>query len=224
MMGRKNALHIYAHPDLENILNSHLKYFNDNIHFPIVHHSFGGKKSQIIYSDKKLEVLTIPLKHRIPCVGFLFRELPKPRNVKKSFINTYHPEIKDIIQIKNGSDYITPDSKIIKNQEITNPPPSSKSYGFCTDTKATESVIPFITNTDVLFHETTFLKEDSKLARATYHSTTLQAAELAKKANVNKLVIGHFSSRYKNDETFIEEVKKVFPNSIMAEDGLEITI
>jgi ribonuclease Z len=224
MMGRKNALHIYSHPNLEKILNIHLSYFNDNIRFPIVYHPIGGKKSQVIYSDKKIEVLTIPLKHRIPCVGFLFYELSKPRNINKNFINAYLPSIKDILEIKNGSDYITPEKRLIKNSEITTPAAPPKSYAFCTDTKATDSIIPLILNTNLLFHETTFLEKDAILAKKTYHSTTIQAADLAKKANVGRLVIGHFSSRYKNENSFKDEAKQLFPNTILAEDGLEIII
>jgi ribonuclease Z len=224
MMGLKNALHIYSHPNLEKILNTHLSYFNDDIRFPIVYHSIGGKKSQVIYSDKKIKVSTIPLKHRIPCIGFLFNELPKPPNINKNFISAYLPSIKEIIEIKNGSDYIAPDGKLIKNSEITAPAIPPKSYAFCTDTKATESIVPLILNINVLFHETTFLETDTKLAKKTYHSTTKQAADLAKKANVGKLVIGHFSSRYKNENSFIDEARQLFPNTIMAEDGLEIMI
>jgi ribonuclease Z len=224
MLGRKSELHIYANPQIKEILDSHFVFFQDNLNYPIVYHFFLAKKSQVIYEDEKFEVLTIPLKHRIPCVGFLFREKPKQKNILKKFIELYKPGIKDIINIKNGADFITTDGKIIPNQQLTIAPHPSKSYAYCTDTKYTESIVPFIENIDLLFHEATFLDEDSKLAKTTFHSTTVQAAKIAQLANVKKLVVGHFSSRYKNDWQFLKETSAIFPNTIMAEDGMEIQI
>ncbi len=224
MMGRKAELHIYAHPQIKEILDSHFVFFQDNLNYPIIYHFFGGKKTQLIYEDGKFEVSTIPLKHRIPCVGFIFKEKPRLRNIREEAVEYYKPGIIDIINIKNGEDFITDDGKVIPNQQLTIAPPQSKSYAYCTDTKYTESIIPFIENVDLLFHEATFLEEDSKLAKATLHCTTTQAAIIAQLANVKKLVIGHFSSRYKNDSQFLIETSAVFPNTIMAEDGMEIEV
>ncbi len=224
MLGRKNALNIYANPKLEEILKSHFNFFQDDIQYPIIYHSFGNKKPQLLYEDEKLEISTIPLKHRIPCVGFIFREKTKPLNVIKEYISFYNLGIKDIINIKNGQDYITEEGKIIPNKKLTSPPTPPKIYAFCTDTKYSESIIPFIENADLLFHETTFLEKDEKLAKKTYHSTTKQAAKIAQLAKVKKLIIGHFSSRYKDDSQFLKETSTIFENTIMAEDGIEIEI
>jgi ribonuclease Z len=224
MMGRKSELHIYANPQIKEVLDSHFVYFQDNLNYPIIYHFFEAKKPQLIYEDEKFEVSTIPLKHRIPCVGFLFKEKPKQRNIRKECVELFKPGIKDIINIKNGTDFITEDGKIIPNETITVAPSKPKSYAYCTDTKYTESIVPFIENADLLFHEATFLEENTKLAKTTYHSTTIQAAKIAQLANVKKLVIGHFSSRYKNDEQFLKETSSIFQNTVMAEDGLEITI
>jgi ribonuclease Z len=224
MMGRKSTLYIYSDPRLIDLLTNHFNFFQETFNYKIEYKPFGTKKSQIIYDDGKLEVITIPLKHRIPCVGFQFKEKPKQRNIKKESIEYYNLGIKDIIAIKNGDDFYSQDGKLVKNEFLTTPPPLPKSYTYCTDTKALDSIIPFIENTDLLYHESTFLNEDYKTAKATYHSTTGQAAELARKAKVKKLVLGHFSSRYKDDSKFLKEAQDIFSNSIMAEDGLEIDV
>jgi len=224
MMGRKSTLHIYSNPKLEEILNSHFSYFNETIQYPIDFHHFSSKLSEPIYNDGKLEIITIPLKHRIPCAGFLFKELPKPLNIRKEKIDFYDLGIKDIISIKNGADFVTPEGKTIENNKLTEQHTPSKSFAFCTDTKAINSNIQLIKNVDLLYHEATFLDSDTKLAKATYHTTTKQAAQLAKDAEVKQLVIGHFSARYKNYSLFQSEANSIFQNTILAEDGLEINI
>lgn len=224
MLGRKIPLHIYSNSKLEEILKSHFSFFNDDIKFPIVYHPIGSKNSELIYDDNKIEIITIPLKHRIPCVGFLFREKKKLRNIKKIAIEEYNLGIKDIIAIKKGEDFISDNGKIIPNNLITTSPPLSKSYAFCTDTKYNENIIPLISGVDILYHESTFLSSDIKLAKSTYHSTAAQAATIALKANVKQLVIGHFSSRYKHDKEYLTEAKSIFENTIMAKEGLILNI
>jgi ribonuclease Z len=224
MMGRKSPLYIYSDPRLTELLTNHFNFFKETFSYLIIYKPFGSKKSQIIYDDGKLEVITIPLKHRIACVGFQFREKPKLKNIKKEYIEFYNLGIKDIVSIKNGNDYLTKDGQVIKNEYLTTAPIPLKTYTYCTDTKALDSIIPLIENTDLLYHESTFLNEDFKLAKATYHSTPGQAADIAKKANVKKLLLGHFSSRYKDDSKFLKEAQEIFPNSFMAEDGMEIDL
>jgi ribonuclease Z len=224
MLGRKAPLHIYAHPLLEEILNTHFKYFGNDLKYSIHYHYLHSKKHELVYEDEKFEVLAFPLKHRIPCSGFVFREKVKLRNVIKFKIEEYQLGIKDIVKIKQGADFITPEGKTIPNTELTTPPSEPKSYAYCTDTKYTESIIQHIEKVNLLYHESTFLDIDLKLAKATYHSTASQAATLALKANVKQLVIGHFSSRYKTEDKYLEEATKIFPNTILANDGLDITI
>lgn len=224
MLGRKTPLNIYANGKLKDILESHFAFFNETISYPIIYNQLDAKTSQQIYDDGKLEVHTIPLKHRIPCVGFIFKEKQKERNIKKFAIEEYGLGIKDILNIKKGADFTTESGKVISNEQLTTAPPTPLSYAYCTDTKASESILPFIKNVDVLYHEATFLDEDQKLAKATYHSTAKQAAQLASKANVKGLVIGHLSQRYKHEKRFVEEASEVFANTIMAADGLTIDL
>jgi ribonuclease Z len=224
MLGRKTPLHIYANPKLEEIIKSHHSFFQEDIIYPIIYHYIDPKISQILYSDNKLEISTIPLKHRIPCVGFLFKELPKPLRIKKESIDYYKLGIKDILHIKMGEDHITSDGKTIPNKALTIAPEPAKTYAFCTDTKATDSILQYISNVSLLYHESTFLNKDAKLAKATYHSTSVQAATLALNAKVQKLIIGHLSPRYKNDIEFLDEAQAIFPNTCLAEDGMQIEI
>jgi ribonuclease Z len=224
MMGRKSKLHIYAYPKLSEILTALLQSLAVDISYELEFHPIETKKTQIIYDDGKLEVHTIPLKHRIPCVGFLFKEKPKLRNVRKDAIAQYDLGIKDIVRLKEGEDFITNDDKVIPNNLLTYPPPPSKSYAFCTDTRPLESIIPLVQDVDLLYHEATFMDEDAKLAKLTYHSTSKQAAVIAAKANVKQLMIGHFSSRYKHSKPYLEEARSVFQNTILAEDGLTVEL
>jgi ribonuclease Z len=163
--------------------------------------------------------MTIPLKHRIPTCGFLFREKQVPRNIKKDMVEKYQISIKDIVKIKNGKDYKTGNGKIIPNSELTLPPFCTRSYAYCSDTAYSEDIIDLVRSVDLLYYETTFLQKDEDLAVETLHSTTSQAAEIALKANVGKLIIGHFSSRYKNYDTFEQEAQAIFPNTKAVMDG-----
>ena len=224
MLGRKAPLHIYSISKLEEILKSHFAFFQEDIKYPIIYHSFNPKQSQVLYNDNKLEISTIPLKHRIPCVGFLFKELPKSLNIKKDIIDFYNLSIKDILRIKSGEDYISIEGNVIQNKQLTTNPLSPKSYAYCTDTKYTESIQTYAKGVTLLYHEATFIEKDAKLAKNTYHSTASQAAQAAVLLQSERLIIGHFSSRYKTDEAFLNEAKAIFPNTLLAEDGLTIQI
>ena len=226
LLNRTNDLHIYAHEELEKILSciSIQMYQPENsgenkLPFKIIYHHINSKQSELIYEDNKLTVETIPLKHKIHTCGFLFREKPKPRNIKKELVETYKIPVKDIIKIKQGADFITNDGKLITNKELTIPPPKPRSYAFCSDTLYNEDIIPIIKDVDLLYHEATFMHDLEDKAKLTFHSTTIQAANIAKKANVSKLIIGHISSRYKDDNAVLEEAKSVFQNTKLAEDG-----
>ena len=126
--------------------------------------------------------------------------------------------------IKAGDDYINSDGKIYKNKDITSAPPKPRSYAYCSDTKYYEKIIPHIKNVDLLYHEATFMKDKEENAIEKFHSTTVDAANIAKKANVKKLIVGHYSARYKNLNPLLDEVKEIFENSFLAEDGLTFNV
>ncbi|PIE86096.1 MAG: ribonuclease Z [Bacteroidia bacterium] len=221
LLGRKHDLHIYAPPDLEQMLKAMFSY-TDAPSYGLVFHHTNHRHKEIIYEDKRMTVETIPLKHRIPTTGFLFREKPKMRNMIKDIIPFYKIPIKEIVAIKQGKDFVTENGVLIPNSRLTTAPPKPKSYAFCSDTAYNEKIIEQIKGVDLLYHEATFAKDMIKRAKETKHSTAEQAAELARKAEVKNLLIGHYSARYRNPQTLLDEAKKIFPRTIAAEDGLLI--
>lgn len=184
--------------------------------FELVYHELQSKNSEKIYEDKRVEVFTIPLNHRIYCNGYLFREKPKERHLNMAEISKY-PEIEicDYHNLKLGKDFVLSDGYVLKNETLTKPPSPSVSYAFCSDTRYTEDILPIIRNVDVLYHEATFLHDLKEMADYTGHTTALEAARIARKANAGKLILGHFSNRYSNLSVFMEEAGEIFPNTFL---------
>ncbi|MFP4022975.1 MAG: ribonuclease Z [Thiohalospira sp.] len=219
LLNRQTDLHIYAHCELEKILNQHIEYFERTLPFKIIYHFLNSKKNEIIYEDKKITVETIPLKHRIPTCGFLFKEKPHLRNLQKNAVQKYNIPIREIQKIKEGAGLTLADGSIIPNAELTLPPYKQRSYAYCTDTAYSEKIVPILKNVDLLFHEATFTEQLKSQAKKTFHSTAKQAATIAQKANAKKLIIGHFSARYKDVTPLIQEAQKIFVPTYSAEDG-----
>ncbi len=217
MLGRKQALNIFADERLRAILDTVLN--TNEIGFQVIVNPLNFKESNVILDTNALTVTSFPLKHRIPACGFLFKEKPKQRNIRKEFITTYNLSVKAILDIKNGADYRLSNGEIIPNSVLTVVPKPPVSYAYCSDTQYYEKIIPIIKGVDLLYHEATFTSKDEKLAKATGHSTGEQAAKIAKAAEVGKLIIGHFSSRYKNNDGMEAEAKKIFPNTQALKDG-----
>jgi len=219
LLGREEPLHIYGPDLLEEMLLDHLKFYQNALEYDLVFHRIQCRRTALIFEDKNIEVRSLPLIHRIPTCGFLFREKPKEKNIIREKIDEFNIPIKKIVEIKKGADLLLPDGTIVPNSKLTLPPPSPRSYAYCSDTRPNEAIIPLVKKVDLLYHEATFLHEDVKLAHETFHTTAKQAAEFALKANATKLLIGHFSSRYKHLSDFESEVKKIFPNSVAVNDG-----
>lgn len=224
LLGRKNNLDIYSFPGLENIITNTTKLFEEDFSFPITFHNLQNTKSEVLYSDDKIEITSFPLSHRIPTCGFVFREKPKLKNIIKEKINEFNISISDIQKIKNGENLILANGQIISNSELTTPPKKSFSYAYCSDTTFCPEIITYIKGVDILYHEATFLDNYLERAVSTFHSTAKQAAEIAKLAKVGKLYIGHYSARYKNLNKFLDETKNIFDETYLATDGLKISI
>ena len=184
----------------------------------MVFHELSSKKSEKVFEDNRVEVFTIPLDHRIYCNGYLFKEKPKERHLNMQEISKY-PEIEicDYHNLKRGKDIQLSDGYILKNENLTKPAEPSVSYAFCSDTRYLESIIPIIKNVDVLYHEATFLHDLKKMADYTGHTTALEAAKIARKANVKKLILGHFSNRYHDLSVFLNEACEIFPETYLPE-------
>ena len=219
MLGREHDLNIYAPEKLKEIYESVLKLNNDILKYKINFFPLCNSGKNLIFQNKNLEVYSFPLKHSKPVFGFLFSEKTGLLNIKKEVIEQYNLTIKQIIEIKNGCDLLLDNGEIIKNEIITYNPQKAKSYAFCTDTIPLYDLDRYLTEPDILYHEATFGSEYEEFAKATFHSTARQAAEVAKKVNAKKLIIGHFSSRYKNMSALVDEAKAIFPNVFEANDG-----
>lgn len=224
LLGRNQELHIYGPKDLQRIFQPQIDYFCADSPYPIILHEIDTKTPQTIYEDRSLSITTIPLHHRIPCQGYLLREKPTLPHIRREAIDYYQIPISQINNIKAGMDWVTPDGETIPNQRLTTPSDPVRSYAYCTDTSYFPDIIPHIQGVTCLYHEATFAQEHALLAKQTHHSTAAQAAQIARDAGVQKLIIGHFSSRYKTEAPLQEEAQQFFPNTILAQDGMTIQL
>ncbi len=219
LIGREHDLHIYCPPDLESILETHFEMFNIQLNYSLVYHHMNCKQSSIIFEDEKIIVDSFPVKHRIPTCGFLFREKPLPRSLRKDMIENYDIPIKNRPEIKMGADFITRSGEKISNEILTTDPPAPRSLAYCTDTLYHRGLVTKIRGVNLLFHESTFIEDEASRAKETYHSTARQAAMIAREAKVKQLVLGHFSARYKDLNPLLSEAREVFSETELAEDG-----
>jgi ribonuclease Z len=225
LLNRKSELHIHGPKGIKKIILMQLKLSGSWVAYPLHFHELEAMVSELIFENEKVEVHTIPLSHRIYTNGFLFKEKPLPRNLTMTTISKY-PEIEicDYQNLKKGRDYKMEDGSIIPNEELTFDPPKILQYAYCSDTAYDEKIIPLIKDIDLLYHESTFLEDNKELAQITKHATALEAATIAKKANVKQLILGHYSSRYKDTTFFQEEAKIKFSNTVLAEAGKEFIL
>lgn len=216
---RVNDLHLYSHRGLDEIIITQLKYSQSAPSFKIIFHRLEEGEQKIIFEDDVLTVETIPLHHKVRCSGFLFREKPKPRRIDKDKLPA-GLLIQQIVGLKRGEDIIDESGNLLyKNEALTFPPRKTRSYAYCSDTAYHEKIVEQIKGIDLLYHEATFSTEDQVKATETKHSTAAQAAAIAKNAEVSKLIIGHFSARYRDLNPILDEAKRVFRNVQLATEG-----
>jgi ribonuclease Z len=219
LLNRNTDLHVYGPKGIKEIILLQLRLSNSFTGYNLYFHELISKESEVVFEDEKVIVKTIPLKHRIYTNGYLFQEKVGDRKLNIEAVEKYKIETCYYQKIKHGRDMILDNGTVIPNKEITFDPIPTKSYAFCSDTIYDENIIPLIQNVDVLYHETTFLESESDKAEKTMHSTAKQAATIALKANVGKLILGHYSTRYENIELFKQEAQTVFSNVLLADDG-----
>ena len=224
LTGRKNPLRIYAPVQFETILRSHLSDFDINLEFEIDFIPLSGNDPLTIMDNGRITVTSIPLKHRVPAYGFIFREKQRDLNIRKEMIKRYNIPLVKIKSIKKGEDFILPDGAVVPNAELTIMPPAPRSYAYCSDTSYFSRLATMVKGVDLLYHEATFAADKTELAHTTGHSTAGEAARTALEAGAGKLVIGHFSARYKEPDILLEEARAIFPETVAAEDGMTIAI
>ncbi|NOY37781.1 MAG: ribonuclease Z [Chlorobi bacterium] len=219
LTGREHDLHIFGPADLEQVVLKHLKMFDIHLPYKVIFYPLDCRKSGIIYEDRKVEVYGFPLKHRIPTCGFLFREKERLRKFKPGIFETFDIPVAYRKGIQNGQDFTMPDGNVIANETLTYAGPAPRSYAFCSDTLYNRGIVSRIRGVDMLYHEATFSDADETRAAETGHSTARQAAKLAREAGVGKLIIGHFSARYKDLGVLLKEAREEFAETYIAEDG-----
>jgi ribonuclease Z len=219
LLTREADLHIYGPKGLKDIITLQMKLTESWTNYQLIFHELTSKDSQCIFEDDKVEVHTIPLNHRVYTNGFLFKEKENERKLNVTAAGNEHINVAYYRKLKQGFDVLNEEGKLIKNELVTSDGKKPLSYAFCSDTMYDEAIIPIIKNVDVLYHESTFLDKNKKLAEPTKHSTAKQAATIAKKANVKRLILGHYSTRYNGINEFKVEANTVFDNVELAEDG-----
>jgi ribonuclease Z len=216
---RATDLHLYSHKGLDEIILTQLKHSKSSLNYKIIFLSITRGKSEVLFEDHQLIVSAIPLTHKINCSGFLLKEKPKPRRIDKTMLPEEFPHWK-IPLLKAGEDIHDDAGNILyKNETLTLSPRRSRSYAYCSDTEYSEAILQHIQQVDVLYHEATFMTEDIDKAKETMHSTAEEAGRLAAKAQVNKLLIGHFSARYKQLDALLNEARNHFTNTFLAQEG-----
>ena len=224
LLGRTAELHIHSPKGLEDLMIPMLDFFNRQMTYRVLFHEFGTKEAAVVYEDRSLTVTTIPLRHRMPCCGFLFAEKPGPNHILRDMIDFYQVPVYELNRIKNGADYVTPEGEVIPNARLTRPSAAPRRYAYCSDTIYLPSVTEQIKGVDLLFHEATFAEDAAPRAKETFHTTASQAARIARDAEVKKLLIGHFSARYDDEQVLLDEARAVFPNTQLAKETLCISV
>ena len=220
LMHREKSMHVFAPRDLESMINLQLRISNTTLVYPLHFHYLETHDDKPLFESEQLIISSFPLKHSIPVWGFRFQEKEGERRVDKSFIQNHNPDIDQIVKIKNGADFTNPEGEVLKNETITNPPNPARSFAYCSDTAYLESTGEYVKGVDLLYHESTFDNSMKALADKTLHSTASQAAQVAKEAEAGKLLLGHYSARFKRDLIRLQdEAREVFPNSFLSREG-----
>ena len=222
--GKRTPLDIYAPAPMGEILEYHRRYFWDDLPYEVKWHEVRTTEHAIIMQNNTLEVWSIPLRHRVPTAGYLFKEKQPGRNVDKFKIEKYGLSIAQIVAAKRGEDITLEDGEVIPNEELTYIPYQARSYAYLSDTAYSAKAAERVHGVDLLYHETTYSTHEAMFAKGRGHSTTIEAAKVAAKAEAKRLIIGHFSSRYKSHETLVEECRTIFPNSDIAAEGMTFNI
>ncbi|MBR6989114.1 MAG: ribonuclease Z [Bacteroidaceae bacterium] len=224
LLGRTAQLYVHAPAPLRNILQPQIDYFCQEMNYEVILDEIDSTKHQLIYEDRSVEVWSLPLNHRVPCCGFLFKEKPLKKHIIADKIKQYNIPIYAINSIKDSKDYTLPDGTIIPNDQLTTPADPTRSYAYCSDTRYLPQLAEYLQDVDILFHEATFGEDKKNLAFATYHSTAAQAATLAKECHAKKLFIGHYSARYDDENILLNEAREIFPETFLTKENEIIQI
>ncbi len=216
LLGRTAKLHVYANERLENMLDYQMQMFCHDLGYEVVFHPIDATQQAVIYEDRSMTVETIPLCHRMPTCGFLFREKPSLPHIRREMIDFYKIPTSQIMNIKNGADWTTDEGELVPNNRLVEPAEAPRSYAYCSDTRYMPELHQMIKGVRTLYHESTYGEDNILMAQKYYHSTARQAATVARDAGVGQLILGHYSSRYEDENILLNEAREVFANSHLA--------
>ncbi|UKK76949.1 ribonuclease Z [Segatella bryantii] len=219
MLGRTATLHVYAPADFGPILQQQIDFFCTGLEFKVEFHPVDTSKSQVIYEDRSLTIETIPLEHRIACCGFIFREKPLKPHIRRDMLDFLQIPVSQINNIKAGADWTTESGQVIPNSRLVIPADPARSYAYCSDTRYIPTLHQLLCGIDTIYHESTYTSDYEDRARLYYHSTSKQAASVARDAGAKQLLLGHYSARYIDESKILAEAKAIFPNSKLTDEG-----
>lgn len=224
MLGRTAPLQVFAPAEMQPLFELQMKMFGGGLEYEVHFHSVDPSVQQVVYEDRSLTVETIPLEHRVPCCGYLFRERPTLPHIRRDMIDFYHIPKWRIASIKQGEGWVTPEGEEIPHQQLVKPADAPRAYAYCSDTRFVPTLHERLQEVDLLYHEATY--DDAMAARAAlyHHSTASQAARVAQAARVGQLLLGHFSARYDNEQLLLEQAQAIFPHTLLAHEGMEVSV
>ena len=220
LLGRTAKLDVYAPKELELMLQEQMRMFCHNFDYEVAFHAVDTRKQQVVYEDRSLTVESIPLEHRMPCCGYLFKEKATLPHIKREMIDFYQIPVSQINNIKAGSDWITAEGETVPNSKLVEAVDQPRSYAYCSDTRYIPTLHERIRGVTALYHESTYGEDNLLMAEKYYHSTARQAALVARDAGAGKLLLGHYSSRYEDENVLLNEAKQVFENSFLCDEQM----
>lgn len=224
MLGRTSKLRIYAPKEYATLFRQQVEFFMQTMEYEMEMIPVDTEKQQVIYEDHSLTVETVPLQHRVPCCGFIFREKPTLPHIRRDMIDYYGIPVSQINNIKNGADWTNEDGDMIPNVRLVQPADPPRSYAYCSDTRFVPGLKEKVKGVTVLYHESTYTSDQEDRAKIYYHSTARQAATIAAGAGVGTLLLGHYSARYNDEQVLLQEAKAVFENSILTQEGMVFNV
>ena len=224
LLGRTAPLFIHAPQQLWSILEQEIEFYYHDLEFKVEFQGFDPAKTTVVYDDRSLTVTAFPLKHRVPCAGFLFREKPTADHLDREAADFYGVPQWEYTRIKEGGDFTAQDGTVIPHSSLTKPADPGRSYAYCCDTAYNPSMIQVIKGVDLMYHDCTYADEDAERAKKHFHSTSVEAARTAKEADAKQLILGHFSARYNDESILLDEAAAIFPNTVLAKENLTVSI
>jgi len=224
LLGRTGTLSVYAPEALEPMLREQIRLFCRGLEFEVVFHAVDTTRQAVVYEDRSLTVETIPLEHRMPCCGYLFREKETLPHIRRDMMDFYQIPTSQYNMIKNGADWTTPEGEVVPNSRLVEAADAPRSYAYCSDTRYIPTLHERLRHVTVLYHESTYGDDHLAMAEKYCHSTARQAAMVARDAGVGKLVLGHYSSRYEDETVLLDEARTVFANTVLSDEQQVIEV